>query len=360
MKIAFLIQDITTQGGTERTTISLANQFARHGHNTAVISVFHMNAKPQYPVDDDIKTDYISDTPYSLELSAWQRLRAVIAQTNKVRKNKFLQEADVIISQKTVASTMALLAGYRKKTIACEHFRYAMYTPALRRMRNRLYGKLLHLVVLTEADQQQFQRYIGNVSVIPNMIPIALHENSGCDAKTIISVGRLTPQKGYDLLLDALNMIKPSLNGWKVHIWGDGELHKELQGKINTLGLDHIVRLCGVTHNIEQEYANATFYVMSSRFEGFPMALLEAAACQLPIVSFDCPEGPAILLKNGGGLIARREDTTDLATKIETLTTDIDLRRTLSAQSHGIITPYLPENIYKHWLDLFSKLNING
>ena len=358
MKIAFLIQDISTEGGTERTTCCLAQELARRGHDVTVVSVFRNEPEPHYSARG-VEFVYLTEDSYTLQDNAAARLRKVWKQRRTLRTCTALQEAEVIICQKIAASFMAWMAGFGYKAIACEHYRYAMYNAPVRRLRKWLYGRMQAVVTLTENDRKAFlQSGLKNVFCIPNMISITPHPYCGEESKRIISVGRLTAQKGYDLLLNAVAMISDEMGDFHVDIYGEGEDRQALENQCRQLGLSKRVHFCGYSAAIESVYAESAFYVMSSRFEGFPMVLLEAASSGLPIVSFDCPEGPAVLLRNGGGTLVERENVPALAQAILRMIQDPELRTKSHRESAAVIAPYQPEQIGAKWEELFKNLSI--
>ena len=357
MKIAFLIQDISTEGGTERTTCCLAQELARRGHKVAVVSVFRNEPQPYYTAEG-VAFIYLTHKTYTLRETILTRLRKAWRERALVRSCKALQEADVIICQKIAASFMAWSAGFGHKSIACEHYRYTMYNGPVRRLRKRLYSHMSAVVTLTKNDQKAFEQSgLKNVFCIPNMVSISPIPYHGENSKRIVSVGRLTSQKGYDLLLQSIARIADKMGDFYIDIYGEGEDRAALEAQCRKLGLTERVHFPGYCADIETIYAGSAFYVMSSRFEGFPMVLLEAAASGLPIVSFDCPEGPAILLRNGGGILVERENVTALGQAILTMIQDPALRNKSHNESSAIIEPYQPEQIGKQWEELFKNLS---
>ncbi len=356
MKIAFLIQDISTEGGTERTTCCLAQELARRGHEVTVVSAFHTAPQPYYTASG-VNFIYLTREAYTLRESALERLHKLWRLRGVLRSCMALQEADIIICQKIAASFMAWIAGWGRKSIACEHYRFSMYNALLRRLRTLLYSRLCAVVTLTENDRLAFCRAgLKRVFCIPNMISITPRAYKGQDSNRIISVGRLTAQKGYDLLLRALAIIGDKMAGYQVEIYGEGEERAALEAQCQQMGLSERVHFCGYSTSIETVYASSAFYVMSSRFEGFPMVLLEAAASGLPIVSFDCPEGPAVMLREGGGLLVPKENISALAEAILRMMTDSDLRRLCHEQSARIVAPYMPQKIATQWEQLIEEL----
>ena len=357
MKIAFLIQDVTTTGGTERTTCCLGNEMVRQGDEVSIVSVFHEAAAPRYPLDERVKLVLLNDEHYGLDLSMAGRLLLVRKQVKAVRACPELQAAEVILSQKILASVLAKAAKLQHKTFACEHYKYGMYSPVVRCWRNRLYRGFRGLVTLTENDRKAFLAHgVRHVHVVENMVSISPLPYEGAHAKRVLAVGRLDKQKGYDLLLEAMSRMNwTELDGWHVDVFGDGPEREALLRQREALGLTDKISFHPFVKEIEREYATHTFLVMSSRFEGFPMVLLEAAAAGLPIVSFDCKEGPATLLGNGGGLLVKAEDTEALAKALTRMMTDQALREQSARETTKVVAPYTPEVIYRKWMKLFKQ-----
>ena len=252
MKIVFLIQDITTKGGTERTTCCVAGELRKRGHEVSIVSVFRNEPQPHF-VAEDVPVVYLSDEPYTNEKSALQRLCQVMHRVGDARRCMQLKNADVIICQKILASVLAYLSGYKCKSIAAEHFTYNMYTPAIRRVRRLLYAQMRAVVTLTEKDQKHYLREnLKEVYQIPNMVSVVPQQYKGTDSCRIVSVGRLTTQKGYDLLLDAVGTIAGQMDNYYVEIYGEGEDRETLETKCRQMGLEDKVRFCGYTDSIEQ------------------------------------------------------------------------------------------------------------
>lgn len=356
MKIVFLIQDITTKGGTERTTCCVADALRKRGHEVSVVSVFRNEPKPHYSADD-VPFVYLSNASYTAEKGPIRRICQMANQIRNARRCTQLQKADIIICQKILASTLAFLSGFRHKSIATEHFTYSMYTPTIHKIRHFIYSKMRAVVTLTEKDKALYrQEHIKEVYCIPNMVSVTPLPYTGTDSHRILSIGRLTSQKGYDLLLEAIKGIADRMGDYYVEIYGDGEERGKLEAQCRQMGLENKVRFCGFTDSIEQVYASSAFYVMSSRFEGFPMVLLEAAASGLPIVSFDCPEGPAVLLENGGGIIVERENTKALGEAILTMIDHPEIVKQFRSQLTKVTAPYSPERIGEQWERLIKEM----
>lgn len=356
MHIVFLIQDCTTVGGTERVTCCLASEMAHQGHDVSIISVFGMEGKCKFAIDERVHFVVSSDEKYDLGLSKWARLKRVCAVARKMKKNELLLSADVIIAQKFFAAMLAIRLGFGKKTLIGDHFPYKLYSEPWLTLRNIIYKKAKAVVVLTESYRCDFVRHgVSNVEVVENMIPIAHQRHLDNDEKVILAVGRLAPEKGFDTLIKAVASISAKINGWRVEICGEGNERQNLEQMISDNHLEGKVILRGMVNDVATEYRKAAFGVMSSRYEGFPMMLLEAAACGLPMVSFDCPEGPSAILGNGGGMLVKNQDIEALSKAIMRMIDDENVRRKYAKETEKIVERYSPKKIYNQWMQIIEK-----
>jgi glycosyltransferase involved in cell wall biosynthesis len=217
--------------------------------------------------------------------------------------------------------------------------------------------KLDKLVVLTKADEKNWQKTNNNIVQIYNPNPLTTFEKSDCENKKVIAVGRLDAQKGYDYLIETWKIVAQQHSDWILDIWGDGELREKLAKQIVKSKLENQVFLRGTTTDIENKYLESSFYVMTSRYEGFPMVLIEAMSCGLPCVSFDCQWGPNEIINNGeNGFLVPLGDSEQLAEKINLLITDGKLRKRMSENAKKTAENYEIGKIMEQWNDLFLSL----
>jgi len=356
MRIVFLIQDCTTMGGTERITCCLANEMARQGHDVSILSVYQMGGKCKFEIDEKVKFVVASTAKYDLEMSKLARLQRLRDISRSMKRSELLNSADVIIAQKFFAAMLAVKSGFGRKTLIGDHYTYFLYGRPLRLFRDFIYRRAAAVVVLTEGNAKLYRQHgVKRVEVIPNMLPIKTAPHLGEGTKEIIAVGRLTYQKGFDTLVQVINNIKGDIEGWHLTIYGEGEDRSMLELVIKAKGLGNLITLHGATDDVSKAYQNASFGIMSSRFEGFPMVLLEAAATGLPMVSFDCPTGPSDIYRNGGGIVVPDQDTEALGQAIVQLTRDERLRQRLSCETADIREQYSEENIYRRWIEVIGK-----
>jgi len=182
------------------------------------------------------------------------------------------------------------------------------------------------IVTLTERDKQFWEdefklKGSDKVIAIPNPSPYSLQNNiPHLSNKTILCVGRLTYQKGFDLLIEAWSQVAQEFTGWQILVVGGGEDEQMLKSMADQKNVSDSLIFLGQQKNMDQYYRQASFFCMSSRFEGLPMVLLEAQSYGLPIVSFDCDTGPAeIITHEVNGYLINPNDVDGLATALRRL-----------------------------------------
>jgi glycosyltransferase involved in cell wall biosynthesis len=171
-------------------------------------------------------------------------------------------------------------------------------------------------------------------------------------------MGRLVRQKGFDLLLEAFAQVPQGVRaGWKLGIIGEGPLRAELTGRIESEGLQGQAMLLGRFSNPLPLLRAARFFVLSSRYEGFPTVLVEALACGLPAVAFDCPCGPSEIVRNGtDGLLVPPGDVQALATAMARLMADSGLLQRLAERSPEALERFSERRYLGQWEALIRRL----
>ncbi|MNK67242.1 putative poly(glycerol-phosphate) alpha-glucosyltransferase [compost metagenome] len=207
-------------------------------------------------------------------------------------------------------------------------------------------------VVLTNGNTNEWEN-LKNMMVIPNPLSFYPDQVSSLENKKVICVGKISYQKGQDLLVKAWGIVNKQFPDWTLELYG-----KENQAFLNTKVLDQI----NIEHfppdpDIEKKYLDSSIYVMSSRFEGFGMVLIEAMACGVPCVSFDCNYGPSdIIADSVDGLLVQKEDVSELAVKIMDLIKDKEKRISFGKSARENVTVYQSAEIAKQWDQLFKNL----
>jgi glycosyltransferase involved in cell wall biosynthesis len=231
-------------------------------------------------------------------------------------------------------------------------------------LRRLSYRRLWAVVALTARSARWLEQHTHatRVRVIPNPVPWPLPLAAGVSAPPakregrLVCAGRLDRQKGFDLMLPCFARLAPIFDGWDLVIIGEGPERASLERSINELGLQGRVHLPGFVGNISEWYATADIFVMPSRFEGFPMALLEAMASGVPAVSFDCNTGPREIIRDGvDGVLVSNGDIAQLEAEIAALMQDSEQRTALATRALEVQTRFSIGSIGHLWMDLLDE-----
>jgi glycosyltransferase involved in cell wall biosynthesis len=238
-----------------------------------------------------------------------------------------------------------------------ESFEYSKATSRFGRVQ-RHYKDVDRMLALTREDAD---RWIGqgmnNASFMPNPLPFMPDVPSPRTENVVVSVGRLHDQKGIDMLLDTWAEVAPHHPEWRLRIYGSGEDEEILKKQCTALGLDASVEWMGRTSDVPGALRGGSVFVLSSRGEGFPLALMEAMATGLPCAAFDCAPGVHEIVHDGeDGLLAALGNTGELARRLDTLMSDKELRDTMGEAARANIQRYTTEEIVRRWEELFAFL----
>lgn len=359
--IAFFSGDITRSGGTENVSIMIANALCSRndGNNIVCISLFEESTEPFFTIDSRI----MRCTVYPMPTHGVQHYFDTVRRLKRIVQE---QQIDVLIDIDGILDMYSLPLKHvtSVKVISWEHFNYhhnpgVPYRKLTRRWAAR---KADAIVTLTEADKSLYTSYLHPkcpIIAIPNPIQqVTPAPAYNVNSHIIISSGRLTYQKGFDMLIDVATQVLPQHPNWQWFILGDGEDRSMLEERIAQAGIGNQLILKGRVDNMAEYYRNAAIFVMTSRFEGLPMVLLEAKSYRLPIISFDCETGPAEIVTDGsnGELIATG-DITDMAGRIDLLIDDNERRQRYSDHAMDDISKFELSRILEQWYALFNTVH---
>lgn len=343
-------------GGTERSTTLIANELSKKGFNVKVLSLQNAKKRSFFSLVDTVKHDILIP-----EIKGKIQIPKIILLLNQyLRKNKIdiLINVDVMLGMYSIPATRFT----KTKLIAWEHFNFyqdiwCSYSKHVRALSVKLCD---YYIVLTEKDKKNFYEHLKvkcPLDYIYNPIThIPTHEYD-INSKIIMSVGNLLEIKGFDMLIDVAHGVLKENEEWQWHIYGEGPKRKELQDKINHLGLQDKVILKGKVNNIEEYYPKAALFVMTSRMEGLPMTLLEAKANKLPIVSFDIMTGPSEIVEDGvNGYLVPAYNINDMSLKIKKLIEESLLREQFSRQTIVGMDKFNKEKIVKEWIKVIEVI----
>ena len=381
MTIIYLYRSLAAFGGVERIFIDKANYLAEHyGYHVYIITWEQGGHSIVYPLSPKVThVDwgilFYRQYQYGLFKRMFMQWKMEKEFFKKLSNFVHTTQADIVIGASCEFTTMAGMDLLQRKTHTILET-HSMRTSieknnppagnllmrwAFKRRDKQLHQYIKHMsafVTLTHNDAKDWSDITPQARIIPNMLHRYPAEISP-DKKTqkrIITAGRLVEQKGYDLLLEAVKYIWKDYPDWHLDIFGEGEMHAFLAEKIKRYNMEQYVFLKGYTQDVISEYLSSSIYVMSSRFEGFPMSLLEATSCGLPVVSFDCPEGPADIIGEDRGILVPPEDISGLKTALIKLMDSLDRRNEYGENGRSfVLQNYNSEAVYKKWDMLFQS-----
>lgn len=372
MKILFCIRGLFNSGGMERVLIKRINYLVKNFKYECVIITTDQNNRGNFfELDRKIRHEDLGINYYSNTGNILKRT-IVYLQKQKDHKEKLKNiikkyKPDIIISMGDDEKYILPSIKGKSKIILEHHFEknfllkesrgvlYKIKNYVFLKKEEQLLNKYDEFLVLTKEDKKQYRSQ--KVRVINNPLSFYPKEVSKLENKKVISVGRLVHQKGYDLLINVWKKVIEKCPEWTLDIYGEGELREVLQEKINNYKLENSIFLRGIEKNIQDKYLESSIYVMSSRYEGFGMVLVEAQACGLPIVSFDCPCGPKDIVTDGeDGFLCKVGDINDMANKIIYLIENEDKRKTTGEKARKSSLNFLENKIMNKWNKLFIEL----
>ena len=378
LKLVYLTPALYMAGGVERVLTLKANYFAEHFGYDVTIVLTEGKGKPLfYPLSDKIKI--INLDIYFEELWTCSFVKKIIVYLKKQRQYK--QKLSAILMDIRADITISLLRreinfindipdGSRKiGELHVNRANYRNFEANESNLVKNLFAKfwmqslvaklkkLDQFVVLTEEDRLAWPE-LKNICVIPDPLSFSPQRVSSLADKRVIAVGRYVYQKGFDLLLKAWAQVEKDFPDWELSIFGEGDRTPYFK-LIEKLGIhSDKCHLEGRSSDIENEYCHSSLFVFSSRFEGFGMVLVEAMACGLPVVSYNCPCGPKDIVKDGeDGLLVESGSLSALANGLLSLMNDPERRLSMSKAAQKNAQRFKIEYVAQQWQQLFEQVN---
>lgn len=357
MQIIFLVPDLHLCGGGERVSTLLANHFVSRGNGVTILSVATSGTEQRFAIDTRVRIEYLN-----IELKSGLRILRKIESLLALRKYfKTVNGPTFLLGMGNYPILLAasLPRKTQIKTIGCQHGSYASVKYIWAILRWLIFRRLDAVVSLTNRDLPKLKRHNANVWVIPNPITFYPERPAGLQNKIILSVGRIDFSKGYDLLLEVFERFCRVNKDWKLKIIGDGPLRTFIEKSISNKGLTDRISILPATKKIEDEYLNASVYLMTSRTEGLPMVLLEAQACGLPIIAFDCETGPAEIVTHGeNGYLIEANNLEVMSKRLLELCADPLKRKAFGKNARESVKHFFPDAVFGKWDELFESIQI--
>jgi len=360
VKILFFISSLQC-GGAERVSVTLCHRFAERGWDVTLATFDDGSVPPFFPLSPGVR-----HVPLGLQRRSTGLAHSVMNNVRRVRRlARFIaaERPDRIVSFIDGTNVLALLAsrGTGIPVVVSERIDPARHRIPMpwRVLRRLTYKWASAIVVQTQAAAGYFPAsWQSRIAIVPNPVAKAPPSDEA-DAQApprIVAMGRLDPQKGFDLLIRAFARVAASHPGWTLTILGEGPERADLERRIAASGVSERISLPGREANVAGVLRRSGLFVLSSRYEGFPNALCEAMACGLPVISFDCPSGPAEIIRDGvDGVLVPPEDVEALASTISRLIADPALRRELSRRAIEISDRFSDARIEAMWGTILER-----
>lgn len=377
MKILYAVEAVNLSGGYDRVIIEKANYLAEHGLDVIITVASHALAEPCYEISEKVRLidfgiDFHQQYGHHLFYRAFIYFVMMRRYRRALKELLFFERPDIVIttlgreidfitkihdgSVKIGESHIAKNYVRNLHLMEQNGFVHQMIARYWRWKMDKLVKQLDALVLLTQHDADSWNGLTKTV-VIPNSLPFFPDKPSTCNQKQVIFVGRLNEQKGLEYLIETWERVHQKHKDWILQIYGDGEQRDLLLHLIREAKLEDAVVVNQSTRQIMDKYLESSIFLLTSRFEGFGMVLIEAMACGVPVVSFDCPWGPADIIKNGeDGFLVEYLNTTEAAEKVVQLIESPELRMKMGIRARENVQRYSRNTVMKQWIELFYSL----
>lgn len=376
-KIVYCTPSLYMAGGVERVLTLKANYFAdNYGYDVTIITTDGEDKKCFFPLSEKVKVINLGIHFEDMwHRSFLKRLYMYMPKERQFKKlltielNRIKPDITISVLRREINFLTEIHDGSKKiGEIHINRAHYRNFTPNRTNPFKALFAKywmhglvnklkqLDRFVVLTEYDRQAWQE-IPRVDVIPNPLPFYPELSHEVRCKRIISVGRYFDEKGYDMLLKVWAIVEKKCDDWELDIYGDG--NKSYYERIaSSLNLDmRRCRLNGSISDVQKEYLGSSLFVCTSRFEGFGMGIIEAMACGLPVVAFDCLWGPRSIISDGeDGLLVENGNIEKMADTILLLINNPKRISEMGMNARNNVQRFNIDTIARLWKRLFDSL----
>lgn len=387
MRINFFILNLYGLGGTVRTVVNTANYLAEQGYDVRIVSLYKHSPKPHFELHPKIEIKVLmtpsKSGPKRIIKGVLRRQKSILVHKEEtsyksfnmytdICSYKFLKSLNDEILVTTRAGLNILAAKYTNDSIikiGQEHLNFEVHQDDLKEVIKNNYKKLDYIATLTDKDTEDYAEILkeANTKVVKltNAIPSSDGIVSKLENKTIIAAGRLSPVKGFDTLIKAFDLIKNDYPDWKLKIYGKDSVKSNLKGKLQNLikerHLYNQVILMGPTNELNEKFLESSIFVLSSKYEGFGMVIIEAMQCGLPVVSFDCPRGPREIIKHGhDGILVENQNIEELAKALSKTMDSYEERQRLGNNAYESVKRYSMDTIGQEWIKIIEEINNKG
>ncbi|MFI3320247.1 MAG: glycosyltransferase family 4 protein [Rikenellaceae bacterium] len=376
MKIAYIKRSRCNAGGTEKVVFNKTNYLIDKGYDVTLITSEHKDKPDFFPFSNklkriDLEINYSDLANKSFFAKICLRIYKNLIHRRRLKSVLLKERFDIVVSMYGDEMYWITDINDGSKKLLETHFSRFYRVKFLKKKENLISRGIIKLrdnkdlkalkkfdrfIVLSNEDAPDWG-IVPNIKTIYNGISIPAN-SAKLDSKIAVAVGRLTYQKGFDMLIDAWSIVHKTHPDWRLNIYGEGGDKHQLQAQISRLNLDDVVILTDPTPKIYDRMAESSIYLMTSRHEGFGLVLAEAMSCGVPAVSFACKCGPRDIINDGkDGFLVEQDDITTFADRVCKLIEDEDLRKEMGANARKRIEGHFSEEVVmKQWEELFEEL----
>jgi glycosyltransferase involved in cell wall biosynthesis len=356
VNIIFCISSLGS-GGAERALSDLANHYAKEGHTVSLLTLVSSDTLPFYPVDPRIELIQTNKSSKG-KASILRRIGNVSSSLFGIRGIVKRLKADVVVSFIDLMNVRVLLAcwGLGVPVIVSERTDPAYHQLPLKTLsewlRLKLYPIAHRVVVQTQAAAGYFpQTWHQDIKIVPNVVkkPKRRKQSSFDNITTIVTVGRLSPEKNHQALILAFSEWVKQYPDLRLNIYGEGPERNNLQRMIVDLSLEKKISLPGATQDIQEALLAADLFVFPSLYEGFPNALCEAMAIGLPVVASNCSGNAEVIQDGVNGQLFSLSDPDALRESVLKLLQNPSQCKAIAKNAATITERYGPEKVYGLW-----------
>jgi glycosyltransferase involved in cell wall biosynthesis len=381
-RLTILLSSAWGMGGTIRAALNLAEYLAARDYEVQIVTTYRRRDTPFFgEFAPGVQVVALDDQRPGAEprglarhvRRALKRRRSVLYHPSDRLSAEFSLWSDIRLARllrRRTGFLMSTRAGYNllaaelsppgMVTIGLEQVHLHQHGPEIRKAMPGPYRSMDAFVVLTEQDMAEYEKLLGtraNLHRIPNTVREMGGEKADMSIRTVLAAGRLRRQKGFDLLVPAFAQVAAEFPDWRLRLCGSGLLHKQLAAQIAESGAAEQISLEPAAERLGDEMAKASIFALSSRFEGFPLILLEAMSKGMAAVAFDCPTGPGdIIDDHRNGILVPAKDVDAFAAGLRALMADEELRRRCATAAVGTAHQYTMGVIGPEWERLFAEL----
>ncbi len=380
MRIVYCIPHLHKAGGMQRILTEKVNYFADvKAYEITIVTTDQMGNPPHFELSPKVELIHLDldfDGHFNLSLINKVIEHYIKMNKYKVLLTKILIDLDIDICISLCGKEVEFLhkipgrfykiaelhfsSNFKKQFINANYngFVWRVLAEVSNFLFRRAILKFDKVVVLTSQDFLGLNSIRQNVVKINNFTSIKPRRKAELSNMKAVSIGKLDSQKGFDMLIDVWEIVSKVHPNWVLEIFGEGEWDTLLRDKVGDKGLADQVKLKGLTSNVETEFHSSSIYIMTSRFEGLPIVLIEAMSCGLPIISFDCESGPREILEDGiSGFLVQPGNIEELAERIIFLIENPSIRKDMGKRAIDRSKDFSKNKILNQWYSLFVDLH---